>query len=459
MKQSALPLVCLGALLAGGGEMEAQQLAGFAMAPSSWMQPDLTGSPPPGQHPQDPADELYRAARAALNQNDYRRAAQLFRRLVEQHPRSAYAADALYWEAFAHYRTGRPEGMRTALNRLELQRRNYPRAATRTDGDALATRIRGELARQGDATAAERVSRDAGRAAQRTTCDGDDEVRTAALNALFQMNSEQAVPALRQVLARRDECAAPLRERAVFLLSQKPTAETETILLEVARNDPSSKVREMAVFWLSRVPGDRALGVLEQIIRGQGDIAVREHAVFALSQHRNPRAAELVRGFTLDTSLPQAVREKAIFWTGQSRSAENAAFLRSLYGRLETPQLKENAIFALSQMKGLGNERWLLDLAMNEAEPLEARKKALFWAGQGGVPVQDLTGVYDRSRDAQMREQVIFVLSQRREPAALDKLVEIARHERDAELRKKAIFWLGQSKDPRAAQVLMEIAG
>jgi len=56
-----------------------------------------------------------------------------------------------------------------------------------------------------------------------------------------------------------------------------------------------------------------------------------------------------------------------------------------------------------------------------------------------------------------MKEQLIFVYSQRHESAALDKLIQIAKNEQDKELRKKAIFWIGQSHDPRAAQFLLEI--
>jgi HEAT repeat protein len=56
-----------------------------------------------------------------------------------------------------------------------------------------------------------------------------------------------------------------------------------------------------------------------------------------------------------------------------------------------------------------------------------------------------------------LKEQLIFVYSQRHEAPALDKLIQIAKTEPDRELRRKAIFWLGQSHDPRAAQVLLEI--
>jgi hypothetical protein len=56
-----------------------------------------------------------------------------------------------------------------------------------------------------------------------------------------------------------------------------------------------------------------------------------------------------------------------------------------------------------------------------------------------------------------MREQLIFVYSQRREDAALDKLFSIGKTDPDRDLRKKAIFWIGQSRSPRATQYLREL--
>ncbi|HXG71898.1 MAG TPA: hypothetical protein VNJ04_14920, partial [Gemmatimonadaceae bacterium] len=88
----------------------------------------------------------------------------------------------------------------------------------------------------------------------------------------------------------------------------------------------------------------------------------------------------------------------------------------------------------------------------------ELRKKALFWAGQSGVEIAELVRLYDRMESGEMKDQLIFVYSQRsRETAAVDKLFAIARTDRDAERRKKAIFWLGQSRDPRVQQFLLDL--
>lgn len=415
-------------------------------------------SPPAAWAPQDPADSLYRAAREALNGGDHARAADLFRQVAVRFPRSAYAGDALYWQAFARYRAGGAEQFRLALAALEQQSTGYASAATRSDAVALATRIRGELARLGDADAAETITKEANRPADACS-EQDSEIRSAALNALLQMDAERAMPILKQTLQRRDGCSASLRKRAVFLVAQKVTPETEDILVDVARRDPDLDVRRSAVFHLSRVSTDKAVTMLEEILNGADDMQLRERALFALSEHRSERAARILRSVAAHPATPVELRSKAIFWVGQSGSAENNAFLRDLYRNLDDARLKERVLFSLAQSRGQGNERWLLDVALDSAESTQVRKKALFWAGEAGAPIQELVGLYDRMPDTELKEQLIFVYSQRKDAAAADKLIDIARNERDVKLRKKAIFWLSESKDPRVIQVLMEIIG
>jgi HEAT repeat protein len=416
----------------------------------------------------DPGDSLYRAARQLLNRSRYADAARLFNDLIHRYPRSGYTPDAYYWAAFALYRTGEDEGFRRASTLLEYQRQHYASAATRGDGEALLARVYGELARRGDADAAQWVQAHAAAAGADTThvtvhvtmaaCPSDeDDPRVAALNALMQMDAANAVPILRQVLAKRDSCSVGLRRRAVFVLSQKRTAETEDALLAVARNDPDADVREQAVFWLSQVGSEKAVTALDSILRTSTDAELREKALFALSQIRSSRAGEILRNFAGRDDAPEDTREKAVFWLGQQRGPDNAAFLRDLYGRVTSADLKERILFSLSQMHSAENTRWLMDLALNPNENVDLRKKALFWAGQTGAGIGDLVRLYDRTSDREMKDQLIFVYSQRHESQALDKLIDIARHETDRDLRKKAVFWLGQSHDPRAAQVLLEI--
>ena len=409
----------------------------------------------------DPADSLYRLAREAMARGDYKRAAELFHRIPERYPQSAYASQAIYYEAFALYRSGGDDDLSAARDRLnQLKQRDA--TVWKSDGAVLLTRVCGELAKRGDEACALDIERTAQKdppvRTGKSCPDEDDENddRIAALNALMQMDAERAMPILKKVLERRDACSAGLRRKAVFLVSQKRTPETANILMNVARTDPDQEVREQAVFWLSQVPG--STGLLEEILRGNADENIKEKALFSLSQQNEPRAQQALREFALRESESPDLREKAIFWLGQRRSSDNTEFLRTLYSRLTNQDLKEKVLFSLSQQRGAGNEQWLMNIAVNSKEDIELRKKALFWAGQSGVAIPELAQLYDRMGDTEMKEQIIFVLSQRQsDRAAIDKMFDIARNEKEPELRKKAIFWLGQSRDPRVQQFLIDL--
>jgi HEAT repeat protein len=272
------------------------------------------------------------------------------------------------------------------------------------------------------------------------------------------MDADRALPILTKVLARRDPCSVVLRRKAVFLVSQKHNEQTADLLMSIARNDPDSEVREQAVFWLGQVPDEKAVDLLEQVLRTAKDEDLQNKAIFALSQHRSPRASAILRDYAVRDGTSDDLRGQAIFWLGQRSSADNNDFLRSLYSKLSSEELKDKVLFSLAQRKGQGNEKWLMDIAMNNNENIELRKKALFWAGQSGVALPEIGALYSRLTDREMKEQVIFVLSQRsNDRTAVDKLIDIAKTDKDPELRKKAIFWLGQSRDPRAQQVLLDL--
>src|SRR4051812_3859971 len=395
-----------------------------------------------------------------MGRGDYKRAAEIFHRIPERFPQSAYAGQAMYYEAYALYRSGGDDDLSSARDRLKLLKQKDAKV-WKNDGSVLLTRVCGELAKRGDENCAaeiESAAQDPPAQGARSCPDEDDENddRIAALNALLQMDADRAMPILKKVLERRDPCSAGLRRKAVFLVSQKRTDETANILMNVARTDPDQETREQAVFWLSQVPG--STGLLEEILKGNGDENIKEKALFSLSQQNEPRAQQILRDFALRDSENSDLREKAIFWLGQRRSTENTEFLRNLYSRLTDEDLKEKVLFSLSQQRGAGNEQWLMNIAVNPKEDIELRKKALFWAGQSGVATSELSALYARRADTEMKEQMIFVFSQRQhDAAAMDKLFDIAKNEKDPELRKKAIFWLGQSRDPRVQQFLMDL--
>lgn len=400
------------------------------------------------------AEASYRNARRALNNSEFRDAARLFSQLRDGYPASDYVGDSYYFEAYALYRTGAMRAMEQALALLAFQENEYPGTSTSPDAPSLRMQIEGGLARRGDRNAGARVAQQAA-----APCDSaDQELRSMALNALLQMNAERALPILREVLQNRDDCSLELRRQAVFLVSQHMTDESVDILLDLAHRDPDpdSEVRGQAVFWLSQVDSEEAVDALESILTTSDDSDVQEKALFALSQHSSARSIGILRGFAARSDVEEDLRGNAIFWIGQSDGG--GAYLRELYGSVDGEDLKEKIIFGVSQSAEEEDGEWLLDRALDPSEDIEIRKNALFWAGQTGMELSRLSGMYQSVSDREMKQQIIFVLSQSSDSdAVVDQLLEIAENEEDPELKRNVVFWLGQSDDPRVADFLLRL--
>ena len=245
---------------------------------------------------------------------------------------------------------------------------------------------------------------------------------------------------------------------AIYATTLADSVDVATSLYQFARNQSHPQdARENAIFWMSHVDDPRTVGYIEEMLKTSNNSAIQDKSIFALSQQGSDRAKAILRDFATNENESDKLRGQAIFWLGQGRHGESPEYLRSLYSRVRSKELKDKVIFSISQQRGAESEKWLLDLVANKSEPIEMRKKALFWAGQGGASMSKLASMYSTTDEKEMKEQMIFVFSQKREPAAFDKLMDIAKNDPDREARKKAMFWLGQSKDPRVAQMLSDI--
>ena len=428
---------------------------------------------------QDPADSLWRAGREALNRGDFERAAGLFRqiRTEERFARSGYRAEAHYWEAFALARADDADGLRRAREILTAMQQQYPRSAQVRDAEQLAATIDGRLARTGDVRAAaslySAVAEASAAAASARIADGrirdrdsqcpvseEEDVRIAALSALLNVDSDRTLPVLRDVMARRDACSAPLRRRALLLIARSRDPEAASFLVDVAQNDPDVDVRRSAVMMLGGVRTPDATAALESILRQSRDEDVQRTALAALAQQRGDQSGELLRDYALREDVSVELRRQAIFLLMNRRRGgeDDTAFLRELYGRTTEREIKQAVLAALGRSRSPESVDWLMSIAVNPDEPMDVRRQALFTASQSqSLDLDRLSRLYDEVTDPEFREQVLFALARRDEAAALDKLIAIARSERDLEMRKRAIFWLGNSKDPRAAEALLEI--
>ena len=416
-------------------------------APKAWAQ-------------SDPADSLYRLARETLNRGEYSRAAKLFGEISQRFPNSVYAADARYYRAFALYRLGGGSELRDALRALQEAGPSYRQASLQADAAELTVRIRGALAAQGDPTAAAMVRGTAAKSGD--PCDREDlAVRIEALNALGRTDPESTTPILRRLLARRDDCSTSLRRAALYLLARRKDPEAMSLVIMAARTDSDVRVRSEALRFLAAMPGDQAITTIEEIARTPGNEQLQRAAISALGRSDSPRARQSLRAIVERTDLSENLRASALASMddcgGCGRSADNGAYLRSLYPRLETLRLKSSALRAIAKSGGSDNEQWLLSVVKNQNEPVEVRAMALRYAGASSIPIGDLVRMYDVAGDRPLRVQLIQLYAQRTNPEASDKLLEIAKKGTDPDMRRMAISALSRKNDPRTKQLLLEI--
>ena len=452
--------------------------------------------PGPGSVQDTSEAAMYRQAREYLNKGEYRKALTQLEAFQTKYPQSRYVPASMYWQAFALYRTGADAELRRALQVLDQQRTRYPAAAEDEDVAALYMRVMGTLASRGDAGAQDRIRQ--GALPGGSPCDKEEmAVRSEALSALMQTDPTAARQALERVLQRQDECSAPLRRRAVYLLGRQEGTWVVPRLSQVARTDPENSVKSDAVSQLGRIPGAASLQALREVFPS-ADERTQRSIMSAMSRREEAEAREFLKQVIQNESLSDNVRAEAIraFARGSSQYAivsgqgvatvsgrtlvvtgqqgdrpmvvstrENqnvlteadATFLRELYPRLQARALKSAVIEALVRAGGQANDDFLMAIARNPNEETRYRTAALSRLRRPDVPIEQLVRLYDSMTEREMRSSIISALGRRDEDAATDKLLEIARNGTDPTLRRQAISALTRKDDPRTTRLLLEL--
>jgi HEAT repeat protein/outer membrane protein assembly factor BamD (BamD/ComL family) len=403
----------------------------------------------------DAADSLWRLARETINRTDYSKAAQQFSEIVTKYPSSRYAPDAAYYEAFARYRVGTLDQLRQALKTLDANTSRVEYMSRKSDVPALRARILSALSSRGDRGADDELKKLY--AQYPNICDQERiGVKSQVLNSMYQSDPEGTMPLIRQQLQTRDACSAELRRTAVFLLANRPDEQKAALIAEVAKTDTVREVRRQAIEVLSRMPGEAAINTLQELMR-DGDEQIQSSAVRALMRSDNPRARTAMRTLIDRKESPERQRIEAIQSYDREMTADDANYLRTLYGRESSERVKEAIINALGRTGTEDNVSFLLKIAQNGNEPSSLRSSALNRISRMSLSVDDLGKLYDASDSRTMRRSLVNALGSRNEPAAVNKLLEIVKLSTDPEVQAAAISVLINKKDPEVSKKLAAV--
>jgi HEAT repeat protein len=208
--------------------------------------------------------------------------------------------------------------------------------------------------------------------------------------------------------------------------------------------------------------GEAALPTLENLVRTSTDDQIQRAAVRALAQNDSPRAHQGVRALIERSDVSESLRSEAILaLVGNNTSSDDAAYLRSAYPKMPSERLKSAVLRALARVGGADNVQFLLGVAGNSSESSEVRGTAIQYAARDtSVSVGEINKLYDAAESRNMREQLIYALGRRSEPAAADKLMDIVKTSTDPYARRDAVNVLSRKKDdPRVTKFLLDLVG
>ena len=204
-------------------------------------------------------------------------------------------------------------------------------------------------------------------------------------------------------------------------------------------------------------PGDSAARTSQgQPIANQGPIHLEGPDSMLVLFRIEDKAVQRVRIFSPDCELDAGGR--AVHWLDGVSPGDSVRLLTSLVAGPD--RVRSGALAALAMHREDIAVPALLGLARHDTNARVRGDALFWLAQAAGRKVAgDITAAIDNDPDTQVKERAVFALSQLPKDEGIPLLINVARTNRNAAVRKRAMFWLGQSKDQRALDFFAEILG
>jgi HEAT repeat protein len=368
-----------------------------------------------------PQDPLYKQGTAAIDRGDWDGAVKAFGEIARQKGERADAA--LYWQAYALNKSGRPD---EALKALTTLKTTYPQSRWQRERRALELEIR-----------------QASGQTPQVEAEDSDELKLMALSGLMNADPARAMPLINQML-QSGSSSPKVRDRALFVLAQSGSPEARQALVAIARSDANPDLQARAIQNLGLFGGRESRQSLIEIYSTSQNMQARKAVLGALMLSGDRAGlAEVAR----KEASPE-LRREAINQLGVSGGREE---LWQMYQQEKDGDAKRAIINAL--FVGGGRDE-LSQLATKESDP-ELRRDAiekLGLTGQQSAPT--LKTIYTTDKDPEIKRAVLNAFFVQGNAKAL---IEIAKQEQDPKLKKEAIEKLSVMGSKEATEYFMEL--
>lgn len=362
-------------------------------------------------------DELYSAAKNALDNDEYDNAIRQFDEVIKI--RGRRAEGALYWKANALNQAGNKAQALATLGEL---RRSYPKSNWLRDAAAREQEWRG-------GGNPDNIS--------------DDELKLLALRSLMNSDPDKALPSLEKMLQGNN--SPQVKERAMFVLAQSNSDKAQQILLAAARNNAQPDLQKRAIRYLGMNGNGRNLSALKEIYNSATDAGVKK-TVFQGWLMAGDKEDVLA---VARTEKNPDLRKEAIRYLGMLGGRSE---LRQLYKEATDADAKENLLQAMGMA---GDAQGLNEAAAAEKDP-NVRAHAIRDIGRfgGEDAAATLVKIYNANSDFETRKAVVNALFLH---GAGKEMVALARKETDPQMKREIIQKMSMMSSPEITEYMIEI--
>ena len=291
-------------------------------------------------------------------------------------------------------------------------------------------------------------------------------IEQEALTFLLRLEVD-AMPTVRDMLKRDDDCSAHLRYMVLHWLGDEGTDEARELLMEVAGEHRDTETKRWAVQGLEHYDVPEITELLLKMLESD-DQDVQLLAVHGLYRHPSDAATEALIEFAAAEagSTPERMlRQQAAAVVAELGTA---ASLPTVFNGFDSDVVRLEFLQIVG-VRAHGGESevtgWLLPVVADSGHSERVRRGALqaWLKSKPSLDLELVEEVYGSLEVAGLRDQLLYALFERARSgtenagAVIDKMIELARKETDPEVRKRAVYWLGRTGSERAAEFLMEI--
>jgi len=363
-------------------------------------------------------DQLYSAAKDALDGGEFDDAIKGFDEVIKIHGRKADGA--LYWKAYALNKAGNKAQALTAIGEL---RKTYPRSTWLRDAAALEQEMRGVTVNPDNIP--------------------DEELKLLAIQSLMNSDPEKAVPLLEKIIM--GNYPPKLKDKALFVLSQSGSDKAQQILMNLAKANNQPDLQKRAIRYMGMNGNSHNRAVLREIYNSSTDMSVKKTVFQAwLMCGCKDDVAALAR-----TEKNPELRREAIRYLGMMGGREE---LLEFYKTSPDVETREAAVGAML-LCGCAHE--LAQIVQTEKDP-QVLDKAINTLGLvgGSESLDALSKLYASQADVATKKKVINALFLHN---AGKEMVALARKETNPELKRALIQKMSIMNSPEITEYMMEI--